>query len=241
MFPKCHRIELIFINPFFTYGLPCHKIEFLGLYKIWTARQSIPVIHFVTSFLPLDFQTPSSSPTPGKYNVFYFNFFNVSSGANFSWVCPKLHRIALIFVNPIFHDQSLSYWYLFIIELNSCMSQSRTRWISYELIPSASLLTSLHAHSHPYSYLHPLPLIEKQVTVQPVLSGHSRGMAAWPLHTGWLLCRFLRIGVLWKTIKIVPFCTTIDHFMHRNYLINTIGFICVVPLLVTVQYRLKTI
>ena len=151
MCPKCHRIELIFINPFFTYGLPCHKIEFLGLYKIWTARQSIPVIHFVTSFLPLDFQTPSSSPTPGKYNVFYFNFFNVSSGANFSWVCPKLHRIALIFVNPIFHDQSLSYWYLFIIELNSCMSQSRTRWISYELIPSASLLTSLHFNTCTFS------------------------------------------------------------------------------------------
>ena len=54
------------------------------------------------------------------------------------------------------------------------MSQSRTRGIAYELIPSASPLTSLHFSTppHPYSYSHPLPLIEKQITVQPVLSGH---------------------------------------------------------------------
>ena len=50
-----------------------------------------------------------------------------------------------------FHDQSLSYWYLFIIELNSSMSQSRIRWISYELISSASLLTSLHFNTCTFS------------------------------------------------------------------------------------------
>ena len=59
------------------------------------------------------------------------------------------------------------------------MSQSRTRGIAYELIPSASPLTSLHFNTppHPYSYSHPLPLIEKQITVQPVLSSHPWGMA----------------------------------------------------------------
>ena len=153
--------------------------------------------------------------------MFYFNFSNVSFGANFDWVCPKLHRIAQIFINPIFHDQSLYYWYLFIIKLNSSMSQSRSRVIVYELIPSAS---------RSYSYSHPLPLIEKQVTAQPVLSGHSRRMAAWPLHTGWPLCRFHRIRVLRKTTKKVPFYATIDHFMYRKYLINTIDSIWVVPL-----------
>ena len=116
---------------------------------------------------------------------------------------------------------------LTLVCLKAALDEFHMNW--FPLLLSS---TSIHAPSHPYSYLHPLPLIEKQVTVQPVLSDHSRGMAAWPLHTGWLLCRFH---------KIVPFCTTIDHFMHRNYLINTIGFICVVPLLVTVQYRLKTI
>ena len=153
--------------------------------------------------------------------MFYFNFSNVSFGANFDWVCPKLHRIAHIFINPIFHDQSLYYWYLFIIKLNSSMSQSRSRVIAYELIPSAS---------RSYSYSHPLPLIEKQVTAQPVLSGHSRRMAVWPLHTGWPLCRFHRIRVLRKTTKKVPFYATIDHFMYRKYLINTIDSIWVVPL-----------
>ena len=128
---------------------------------------------------------------------------------------------------------------LTLVCLKAALDEFHMNW--FPPLLSSLPSTSIHAPSHPYSYLHPLPLIEKQVTVQPVLSGHSRGMAAWPLHTGWLLCRFHRIGVLWKTIKIVPFCTTIDHFMHRNYLINTIGFICVVPLLVTVQYRLKTI
>ena len=84
-----------------------------------------------------------------------------------------------MFINPIFHDQNLYEWYLFIIELNSSMSQSRTRGISCPIIPPASLLTSLHFNipSYPSSYSHPLPLIEKQITVQPMLSGYSSGMA----------------------------------------------------------------
>ena len=161
--------------------------------------------------------------------MFYFNFFNVSFGASFNWVCPKLHRIELIFINPIFHDQSLYYWYLFITEvcLTAALVEFNMNW--FPLLLSSLPSTSIHAHSHPYSYSQPLPLIEKQDTVQPILSGHSRGMAPWPFHTGWPLCRFHRIGVLWKTIKKVPFYVTIDHFMHRNYLINTIGFIWVVP------------
>ena len=61
----------------FTSGLPCHIIQLLGLYKIWTAKQSIPVIHFATLFLPLDIRTPPSSLTSGKYSLFYFNFGNV--------------------------------------------------------------------------------------------------------------------------------------------------------------------
>ena len=55
------------------------------------------------------------------------------------------------------------------------MSQSRSRVIAYELIPSAS---------RSYSYSHPLPLIEKQVTAQPVLSGHS---------TEWQRDRFIQV------------------------------------------------
>ena len=86
----------------------------------------------------------------------------------------------MIIINPIFHNQSLYYRYLFIIVLNSSMSYSRTRGISYALIPSASPLTSLPFNTppHPYPYSHPLHLIEKQITVQTVLSGHPRGMVA---------------------------------------------------------------
>ena len=91
----------------------------------------------------------------------------------------KLIYDSLIFINPIFHDQNVYNWYLFIIELNSSMSRSHTRVISYALIPTASPLTSLNFNTppHPYSYSHPLPLVEKQITVQPVLSSHPWGMA----------------------------------------------------------------
>ena len=115
------------------------------------ARQSIEVIYFATLFLLIDIQTPSSSPTSGKYKVFYFNFSNIRFRANFKWVCSKLRKIPSIFNNPIFHDQNLYYCYLFIIELNSSMSQSRTRGIAYELIPSASLLTSFHFNTCTFS------------------------------------------------------------------------------------------
>ena len=148
------------------------------------------------------------------------------------------------FINPIFHDQILSYWYLFIIELNSSMSQSRTQWISYELIPSASLLTSLHFNTCTFSSIFLLtssPFNRKTsyspTCVKRSLTRNGSMTASYRLTA----MQIPQNRVLWKTIKIVPFCTTIDHFMHRNYLINTIGFICVVPLLVTVQYRLKAI
>ena len=166
------------------------------LCKIWPARQSIEVIYFAALFLPLDIQTHH----PHQHQVSTmcsFPIFPMSGfGAYFNWVCPNLYRVALIFINPIFHDQNLYYWCLFIIELNSSMPHSRTRVISYALIPSASPLTSLHFNTppQPCSYSHPLPLIEKQITVQPVLSSHPWGMAEWSLHGGWPLYRFHREG-----------------------------------------------
>ena len=62
----------------------------------------IEVIYFATLFLPLDTQTPSSSPTSGEHDVFFFSFLNVSFGENFNWGCPNLSRISLIFINPFF-------------------------------------------------------------------------------------------------------------------------------------------
>ena len=48
------------------------------------------------------------------------------------------------------------------------------------MIPSASPLTPLHSNTppHPYPCSHPLPLIGKQIMVEPALSGYPRGMAA---------------------------------------------------------------
>ena len=63
---------------------------------------SIEVIYFATLFLSLDIQTPSSSPTSGEYNVFFYNFLKVSFGANFNWACPNICRIALIFTKLFF-------------------------------------------------------------------------------------------------------------------------------------------
>ena len=58
------------------------------------------VIYFATLFLLIDIQTPSSSPKSGKYNVSYFNF--PMSVLEQIGVCPKLPRIALIFIDPFF-------------------------------------------------------------------------------------------------------------------------------------------
>ena len=92
-------------------------------------------------------------------------------------MCPKLHRIELIFINPIFHNQSLYYWYLFITEVCLTAALVEFNMNCFPLLLSSLPSTSIYAHSHPYSYSQPLPLIEKQDTVQPILSGHSRGMA----------------------------------------------------------------
>ena len=67
---------------------PCPNLYKIAYIFMWTARQSIPVIHFTTLFLPLDFQTPPSSVTSGKYSLFYFNFPIVSFGASF-WTASK--------------------------------------------------------------------------------------------------------------------------------------------------------
>ena len=155
-----------------------------------------------------------------------------------------LHRLLSVF---LFASKIFITGTFFIAELSSNMPYSCTSEIKFALIEVICNLPSLrsfflsHPHSlkfsprflhfnilpHPYSHLY---LIEKRITVEPVLSIHQRGMTAWQLHTGWPLCRFHRIRVLWITIKRMSFYATIGHFMYRNYLTNTIESIWAVPL-----------
>ena len=58
------------------------------------------VIYFATLFLLIDIQTPSSSPTSGKYNVSYFNFSNISFGAN--WSVSKITSDCIDFLSILF-------------------------------------------------------------------------------------------------------------------------------------------
>ena len=59
------------------------------------------VIYFATLFLLIDIQTPSSSPKSGKYNVSYFNFSNVSVGAN--WSVSKITSDCIDFYRSFFY------------------------------------------------------------------------------------------------------------------------------------------
>ena len=59
-----------------------------------------------TLFLHLDIQTPSSSPTSGNYNFFFFNFLNVSFGANFN--CVQNYE-GCIYFSQSFLSQSIGY------------------------------------------------------------------------------------------------------------------------------------
>ena len=69
-------------------------------------------------FLPLDIQTPSSPPTSGKYNVFFFNSLSVSLGENFNWVCPNFYKTALNFINPFFYSYEVIYFTTLLLPLD---------------------------------------------------------------------------------------------------------------------------
>ena len=59
-------------------------------------------------------QTPPSSPTSGKFKLFYYNVLNVSFAANFK-LRPNLYRIALIFINPFYHyEKAIDFATLFL-------------------------------------------------------------------------------------------------------------------------------
>ena len=161
-------------------------------------------------FLPLDIQTPSPLPKSNEYNLFYFNFLNVSLGGNFK-LCPNFYRIVLIFINHFLTTK------IFITGI--CLSSNSECYLQptlfkncllsfHALIPSTSLLTFLHFDTlpHPYSYLYLLPLIEKKITAEPMLSGHKQRKVVWLLHTGWPLCSFYRTMVLRRAIKNVIWC-----------------------------------
>ena len=152
---------------------------------------SIEVIYFATLFLSLDIQTPSSSPTTFVFQFLQCQFGYVQAYIRFiDFYQSYFSRPKCLLLVFVYHRTQLY--------LKAALVELHMNW--FPPLLSSLPSTSIPAPSHPYSYSHNLPLIEKQVSVQPVLSGHSRGMAAWPLHTGWPLCRFHRIGVLWKTL-----------------------------------------
>ena len=155
-------------------------------------------------------------------------FFNVSFGANFN--CVQTYTGLHWFLSILFFTTKIFITGI-CLSLNSTLVCLKAALVEFHMnwfppLPPNS--PPLQYTSSSISLLTSSPSSRKTNYI-PTLRSHPRGMAAWQLHTGRLLCRFLRIGYYQKQLKNA-ICTTITHFMHRNYLINKTGFILVVPL-----------